>query len=157
MSIDYGSELAFGFVFDLNDVDHVFGKDLERKVELEDRWDPRTGEKVDPEEVVLRKEGHYIVYKGEEYDLGGSEIWEMIEALAEDVGAEAHLDGSWISGEINFFVIQPYGLDLDALSRLDQAEVEKARDALYSLERRLRDEGLEISGPGSFHSVGVIS
>ena len=79
MSVDYDAALAIGFTFDEDAFERAFGRTVPRESHMEDRYDPRTGEKVDPVEVLDCMEHEGLFLDGDEKEYGfDEELFEEI-------------------------------------------------------------------------------
>ena len=73
MGIDREIWISFGFPFDQEDLIDAFGVTVPEEVRLEDRFDAKTGEKLEPEEIMVNPEIQRfkldgIVFTGSEAD-----------------------------------------------------------------------------------------
>jgi hypothetical protein len=85
MSTDYYIELAVGFEIHINDLLAPFEKISPEKSHLEDRYDEKTGKKLDPVRVVDQEEQVVWKINGEEFDCEDS----AADAVADKVNAVA--------------------------------------------------------------------
>ena len=114
MSIDYTISLAVGYIIPEDELTRVFGKTTPKKSHLEDRFDPKTGKKLAPVEVVDENSYTTIVYKGEEIEDGESELADLIREDLDDIvatGCQVWPHGSSMSGEMSYV----FGPDLKKL------------------------------------------
>lgn len=68
MSIEYDSVLVVGWLLDKNDLPKKFIKNLPETSHMEDRFDPKTGQKVTSEVVIDSEEREIFVLDGIEYE-----------------------------------------------------------------------------------------
>jgi hypothetical protein len=85
MSTEYDSVLVVGWLLDKNDLPKKFIKNLPETSHMEDRFDPKTGQKVVSEVVIDSEEREIFVLDGIEYE---DEV-EFFYTLAHKVGAVA--------------------------------------------------------------------
>ena len=161
MSIDYTIKLAVGYVIPEEELTRVFGRKTEGRTHLEDRFDPKTGKKIDPIEVVDEFEYTTLYYRGVEFE---DSTYELAEKIAKDIEVEtgccAIPYGNNMSGETSVV----FGPDLRSMSSMyDDNELESGHvtcsggvpfslliecgSALGVIRKALRDIGLNPGEP----------
>lgn len=82
MGLDYSSQLAVGFVFQMEEVLDHFRKVTPEVSHMEDRYDEKTGKKVKPVKVVDEAEDEAWAWPGEE------EVYEAWDFIDEVLGSK---------------------------------------------------------------------
>jgi hypothetical protein len=85
MGTEYYADVGFGFVIDRKDFDKAFLKSVPDKTEMQPRYDPKTGERVEDASVVVEHGYDYYLIDGKEYD---EDVYTLLDALAKKVGAD---------------------------------------------------------------------
>lgn len=111
MGVSYSLRLCFGFELDYSVVDASFAKHVSDPGEfhMEDRFDPKTGDKVAPIKVWDRKPSKTSWYEidGQKYD--DLEPEELGRLLENKLGCYVEQFGNWSAGELTwvFYVNDP--------------------------------------------------
>ena len=150
MSIDCDSVLGIGYLINPDTLPDQLARRLPEIWHWENRYDPRTGRKLDKQEKVVTEEASVtFVLGGEEYD----DFDEFLEAVAEKVGGCA---GVYWSGSDRAYLIQP------TISEDDdgQAGIELELLLLYlpkirKIGERLRDLGFKVSKPRVYPLINL--
>lgn len=104
MGIDYSFNLCFGFELDCDIVEAPFYKTEQDPglFHMEDRFDPKTGAKVDPVKVWDRKPSpkRWVEVDGEKCGDMDPEDWERFFRKRFDCNVDQY--GSWPSGELTY-------------------------------------------------------
>jgi hypothetical protein len=103
MGIDYDFRLAVGFRVTSQEIEETFGEPREEDFHMEQRFDPRTGKRLEDEKVVTRPAGLNLVLRDCEFD----SVEELVDAMAGEVGAVSYPCGSYMGGDEFDFIIGP--------------------------------------------------
>ncbi len=101
MGIDYSFNLAVGFVMDMDSLTKPFIVVAEEKFHMEDRFDPKTGAKLEPVKVVDEREEQNYVFKGQTYE----DQFELLEALGEELGCSVNNGGGYSDGKTAYISV----------------------------------------------------
>lgn len=109
MSINYSAYLAVGFHIPYEDFCKVFIRKTREEVShMEDRFDPKTGAKLEPIKVVDEEAVKVIVFNGQNYD--PDEMYELTDALAAYLKCDIDTDGS-SNGDQDYVFTPKYTTD----------------------------------------------
>jgi hypothetical protein len=149
MGIDYSFSLAVGFVVDMDALLKPFAKVTKGKSHMEDRFDPKTGEKLEPVKVVDR--GHRETYSldGKRF---GTDRYDFLEALGVKLDCTID-DGGGYSDEQTAYVSvnfeSDHSEDYDRVTingRATLDEVVRCKEKCEALRKTLSDLGMEGLG-----------
>ncbi len=101
MGIDYGADIGIGYIINLDDLLAPFRVETEEKFHLEDRFDQKTGKKLEPAKVVDVEAGEAFVFEGQTYEEG----YELYEAMAEKLNCSIQNTGGYTDGETLFVTV----------------------------------------------------
>lgn len=79
MGIDYSANVGIGFIVDREDLLAPFRVETEEKFHMEDRYDPKTGKKLEPVKIVDVEAGEIFEFEGKTFE----EEYEVVEAIAD--------------------------------------------------------------------------
>lgn len=167
MGIDYTASLVYGFEIDEDEVQAIWRKSKKDPGDfhMEDRFDPKTGNKLKQEKVWDRKPSTDTWYEidGEKVDELDSEDWDSY--LSKYFGCNVETAGSFPSGELSyvFFVneslhykdaddyghVTVYNNVIDHKTLLDLAP--KAME----LKDKLLKVGLKVEDPTVFIAMRI--
>ena len=82
---EYYANVAFGYVISRDVIDKKFIETIPDKTETQPRWDPKTGDPIEPEVVITEHGGDIYVIDGEDC---GEGILDFLDAFAAIVGAD---------------------------------------------------------------------
>jgi hypothetical protein len=95
MGIDYSVHLGVGYILDREDIIAPFRVEIPEKFHMEDRFDPKTGVKLEPVKVVDEGGQEEFEYKGTRYEME----YELFEAIGQDLGCCIDNCGGYSDGE----------------------------------------------------------
>ena len=104
MSTDYSSVLGVGFVLPLEEALDPFRKVSPETSHTEDRYDEKTGEKLDPVRVVDREEGDTFMWPGEPKS-ETEDSWDFIYFIAEKLRCDSLTFGNHMGDRDDIFVL----------------------------------------------------
>ena len=168
MGIDYSYNLCMGFEVPEGTVHAKFRKTEEfpGTFHMEDRYDPKTGTKLEQVKVWDQKPTSVTWYEvdGQKYTDPETECWEDI--LSEKFGCHVETYGCYLSGELNFvFDVSAQVSYKDARSEgritfynesLSCEEVFRLMPAALILQSRLEEAGFKVGKPRIFLAERVI-
>ncbi len=102
MGIDYAFNLGIGFVLDREDVLAPFRVEREEKFHMEDRFNPKTGKKVEPAKVVDEEAGEAFILDGTHHD----DDWSFLEALSQKLGCDITNQGGYSDDQTLYFTVK---------------------------------------------------
>ncbi len=102
MSTEITVALIIGFAIDMDDLSMPFKVTLPQVSHVEDRYDQKTGEKLEAVTVVDSEEREAYVFEGEEY----AEGTELTEAMEQHIRCRINPHGDFFSGDLQYS-IQP--------------------------------------------------
>ncbi len=121
MSTYYSFSVAVGFEIGFKHVLKKYGRELPEKSRMEDRFDPKSGKKVDPVKVVDRPAGLRVVIRKRTYD-PAEDAREICEALGREIGAKVQLISDnpecGLDGD-DWVLVSPAGLRFKAPGGID--------------------------------------
>jgi hypothetical protein len=157
MSIDYTIKLAVGYIIPEEELTRAFGKVTPPKTHMEDRFDPKSGKKLAPEEVVDHHGYTTITYKGKVVEDGENQL---AEDIAKDLDCGLWLHGSSMSGEMSYVfgpnlekLYKPYDSNelneghLTAEGIVPFALLTECGSALGTIRKALKELGLNPGEP----------
>lgn len=168
MGVDYSHYLVFGFELDEDQALAPFKKQIkdEGEFHLEDRFNPKTGEKIKPEKVWDRKPSKQTWYEvnGEKFD-EDFPYEHFEEVVGELLGCEIQSCGSWPSGELTkvFHVnksmgykeADDYGRHTIYNNEMSAEELTKLIPAAQALKEKMEALGYKVSEPTIFIATRV--
>ena len=83
MSMDYSTNLVVGWILDEDDIPNIFIETIPEVSHKEDRYDQKTGKKID-QEIVVDKHGYDVYVLG---DTQYEDPYEFLVGLAATIGA----------------------------------------------------------------------
>lgn len=98
MNIDYYVNITVGYKVTSKELKHFLSESTGR-VEMQPRWDPKTGKPMAPERVDIPGEDVYR-YKGAEYEL----LEDLVNDICKDVGASYDMSCSNYDDEPEFVI-----------------------------------------------------
>lgn len=101
MGIDIDQAVKVGYVFSEDEIEAAFGTQFPEVAHLEDRFDPKTGQKIAPHKVIERY--GYTLYNHS--DVQYDDVHEFISALEKDLNADIHHYGDMMSNGGGKYVI----------------------------------------------------
>lgn len=101
MGIDYSVHLGVGFIVNKDSLTSPFRVETEEQFHMEDRFNPKTGEKLAPVKVVDVEADEAFVFEGKTYD----DWYELSEALAEKLDCGIQDTGGYTDGETIFVTL----------------------------------------------------
>lgn len=141
MGIEYHVNLAVGVEVSVDELKRVFTQTLPEESHVEDRFDPKTGEKLEPAKVVDVKERVAWMWKGEEvYDQY------LVDELSAEIGAVPYMKVNMWSEGLESVVFGPRLAELDEGEQdgritvgggVKYDDVVKAIDKILAIESRL--------------------
>lgn len=161
MGKDYTSEVVIGWIVDLDTMFRRFLVHRDEETELQDRWNPKTGEKVEPERVVTREAGFDIVlpfgtFEGPEND--DFTCWhpndDLIAWLEQELGCDVWLAGNFYDGEV-LLCIQPAPLGTQGAPVAIEKLVKHIGE-FDRVQRKAEDLGLDI-GDARIQSITTVA
>lgn len=120
MSVDHDAEAVVGFAISFEDFFKPLMKRTKEEFHMEDRFDSKSGKKLDKQEKVVDKNAGFAIVIGEhefegpesKEDLEGS--WcpedDVMEAISERLNAHVWYTGDMYNGCCFFVCIEPYNL-----------------------------------------------
>jgi hypothetical protein len=167
MGIDYTASLVYGFELDENKVQAIWRKSKKDPGEfhMEDRFDPKTGAKLQQEKVWDRKPSTDTWYEmdGKKIDDLDCEDWESF--LAETFGCNVMLAGSFPSGELSYVFHVNESLhykDADDYGRLtvynnviSQEELASLTHKAMLLKEKFLNFGFDLDDPTIFIAMRI--
>src|SRR5271157_2382087 len=104
MGIDYTANLVYGFEIDEDEVQGIWRKTEKDPGEfhMEDRFDPKTGNKIKQEKVWDRKPSTKVHYEIDDKRIDGMDFEDWDSFLAEQFGCNVETAGSFPSGELTY-------------------------------------------------------
>ncbi len=100
MGISYSANIFLGYVMSVEDVQKPFVIKTEGKFHMEDRFDPKTGDKVKTVKIWDEKPSKGLFYKGQEF-----EMHEGFEELLEELlDCRVTLSGSFCTGDFQYII-----------------------------------------------------
>jgi len=153
MGISYRFELAIGFEVSMEEVDRVFGHTTDEVCHMEDRYDPRTGERLEPVLVRDQQSERVLMFDGLEVD-----EWLIGDELAGLLDCDVHRIDPY-DGPVLAFVFGPHMKmnEEDALDDyhagcsgsvyVDDIVTGKFATELKRIEERLHALGFEVGRP----------
>ena len=162
MSRDYDFWPVLGVEVSQEEFDKAFGKTKDPVYELQDRWDPLTGRKSDPVNVLISEGG--IVYSFE--GIEDENFMDFVDRVAEKLGigialcGHASADNFWFIFHIPLEEIKDSGADWDNIclgnSLALPNDVYDFHRQIVDLTMKLAKLGLE-HGPVGIHQCGYVS
>lgn len=165
MRMDYSASTVIGFAVSVEDFFKKFLVRRDPEFNLEDRWDPKTGKKVEPESVMVRPGGYNVVFapplqntvftfEGPE-DISGKFGWnwcpdqDLISALGELFGCQVFLEGDYPSNDF-WICFQPNSIK--GSDTVPITAILKAQDEFNGIAARAIQLGVEIGAP-AVHTI----
>jgi len=147
MSIDFNFDLAVGFVLDKSDVLAPFGLESDERSHTEDRYDPKTGKKLEPVKVVDDLGGVTYELHGDRYD----DEHEFLGALAGELDCSLDFGGNYSDNETIYASVEIEFTgedDLDAGniscgSSATLSTVIKSKRKVEALAKKLKKLGID--------------
>lgn len=100
MGIDYSFRLAVGFRVTRQMLEQRFARHIAAKIKLEDRYDPKTGKRLEPVEVVVKDASHSFVWGAVELE----DPMELVDAICDKIGATYWSVGSYMDGDVDYII-----------------------------------------------------
>jgi hypothetical protein len=147
MGIDYSSNLLIGYAFEAKAVEAPFARTVPEKSHMEDRFDPKTGKKLDPVKVVDDEERDVWEFNGESFE----DREELYTALAAAAKCQYVLYGQSeyvaFGPDIELSSENPDCGHVYFAGNLSYDAVVKAKAEVRRIGKKLRKFGLELPEP----------
>lgn len=167
MSIDYSFHLCMGFEIDQQEVENIFvHKETDPGVfHMEDRFDPKTGIKIDPIKIWDEKPStkKWVEYKGNKIKDLDPEEWETL--LAEEFDCYVSQRGSFPTGKLTyvFSVNKPiswkdaenHGHITIYNNAIECFMIDALNQKAFSLKSKLEQRGYKIGDPKVFIATRI--
>lgn len=152
MGIDYSGSVGIGYILSFDEFRKPFLRNVGEKAHYEDRYHPKTGQKLLPEKVIDVEAGEVLVFKGDDY--GDCGDYELCEALGKELECNVSL-GGWMGGgtEHQLFYFEPYfkteefgSFDVghvDVGGSIPFGQVLEQKDELVRLAKDMKKLGLD--------------
>ena len=121
MGIDYSSVLGVGFVFPLEEVLDSFRKVDPEQSHTEDRYDPKTGEKLEPVKVVDQEKHDTFMWPGEP-ESETEDGWDFVYFIANKVFCDSMTFGNHMGDRDDVFVLFGVKVEKDNESGIEGVE-----------------------------------
>jgi len=157
MGVDYSQGIDVGVEVSREDLIAPFRQIVPEVARYEDRYDPKTGERLEPKKIVERRSYAFYVFENEKYE----EARDLAYAIAKklDCSVESHAD--WMCGGWDEYVFG-YGLGITSedsrCSRPSSISLSLAVEQypkLLALKDKLTALGIKATGPSIVNSVSV--
>jgi hypothetical protein len=156
VGIDYSFKLAVGWRVSKERLEKKFGTVVPAKTHKEDRYDPKTGKKVESEIVVDEPGGETLTAAAfGEPDVEYCDLWDLADGICSELGCQHWAVGSGMDDEADFIfgpcfdvdvgprgyeeedlghiTVDSGGVPLSTLTRLNQEKVVGLGVKLYEL------------------------
>lgn len=152
MGIDYSFYLAIGFIVDKQELLRPFATEVKEQFHMEDRFDPKTGVKLEPVKVIDSDGGTQYSLDGQIFDENSE--YEVLEGLEDLLGCSITLGGGYSDNKtayvsVNFETTGEDDVDEGRVSvgpSVTFEEVAKAQVRALDLKKRLNELGVKSLG-----------
>jgi hypothetical protein len=149
MSTDHTAALIVGFSIAHDDLGTPFKTTLPEESHLEDRFNARTGVKLQPVKVVDADEREAYLFEGVTY----AELEELVEAMEQHVKCRINSHGDFFNGDLEYS-IQPTATA--GKSFLGFEEVAALKIECLRIKRAFEKYGIELGEPTVFALSSVM-
>lgn len=149
MSIQYEPRTIIGFFPSIEDFLDEVERPLGEISHTEERYDQRTGKRLEDVKVVDREASIGYVVNGREF--GEDDVQELLEYIGELIGATVETVDNGFTGDIYGVAIVPKGVEEEA-NMYSFTVVKNAEVQCVILERKMRDLKLN-PGYAGIHST----
>lgn len=157
MGRDYSASLIVGFHMDAQTFLKPLVKEVPEEVHYEDRWDPKTGKKLEPKKVANVEAGEYYVYEDVRYESDFDAVEGLLEVLSGRFDCHMFLVGEYGDLDCCRVAIEPImgSGSIGSNDYVNFADVNAAGKETAALGKRLKRAGFDPGADGVHVDMSV--